>query len=129
MGNVNKVIVLGNVGKDPELKSTTGGSSVTNFSVATHESWKDKEGQDQRHTEWHKIVVFGKLAELCTKYVHKGNQVYVEGKLQTRKFKDKDGTERDVTEIRATDVVFLTKLIDKDAEASTDESFSLKDDE
>ena len=105
--SVNKVIVLGRLGQDPELKHTTGGSPVTNFSVATNESWTDKQGQKQERTEWHRIVVWGKLAELCSQYLSKGRQVYLEGRLQTRSWEDAQGQKRYTTEISANTVQFL----------------------
>ena len=105
--SVNKVIVLGRLGQDPELKHTAGGSPVTNFSVATNESWTDKQGQKQERTEWHRIVVWGKLAELCAQYLSKGREVYLEGRLQTRSWEDKQGQKRYTTEIQANTVQFL----------------------
>jgi single-strand DNA-binding protein len=94
MGSVNKVIVVGNLGKDPETRYTPGGQAVANFTVATNESFTDKGGQKQERTEWHRIVCFGKLAELCKEYLSKGRQVYLEGRLQTRQWDDKDGNKR-----------------------------------
>ena len=105
--SVNKVIVLGRLGQDPELKHTAGGSAVSNFSVATNESWMDKQGQKQERTEWHRIVVWGKLAERCNQYLSKGRQVYLEGRLQTRSWEDKQGQKRYTTEIQANSVEFL----------------------
>ena len=105
--SVNKVIVLGRLGQDPELKHTAGGSAVTNFSVATNESWTDKQGQKQERTEWHRVVVWGKLAELCSQYLSKGRQVYLEGKLQTRSWEDNQGQKRYTTEVQANTVQFL----------------------
>ena len=105
--SVNKVIVLGRLGQDPELKHTAGGSPVTNLSVATNESWVDKQGQKQERTEWHRVVVWGKLAELCNQYLAKGRQVYVEGRLQTRSWEDNQGQKRYTTEITANTVEFL----------------------
>lgn len=107
--SVNKVILLGRLGQDPELKYTPSGSSVCNFSLATSENWKDKNnGQKQEKTEWHRIVVWGKLAELCHQYLTKGRQVYVEGKLQTRSWDDKtSGAKRYTTEILATAIQFI----------------------
>jgi single-strand DNA-binding protein len=107
MGSVNKVILLGNLGRDPELKYTPNGSAVANFTLATNESWKDKEGQKQEHTEWHRIVVWGKLAEICGEYLHKGRQVYIEGSIRSRTYKDRDGNERSATEIRADNLVMI----------------------
>jgi single-strand DNA-binding protein len=106
-GSVNKAIVIGNLGKDPEVRFTPGGQAVANFSVATNESWKDKNGQAQERTEWHRIVVWGKLAELCGEYLKKGRSAYVEGRLQTREWTDKEGKKNYTTEIVANQVVFL----------------------
>jgi len=97
---VNKVIIVGNLGQDPEVRYTPGGAAITNISVATSESWKDKNsGQLQEKTEWHRVVFFGKLAEIAGEYLHKGSQVYVEGKLATRKWQDKQGQGKYTTEI------------------------------
>ena len=92
--SVNKVIILGRLGQDPELKYTAGGSAVCNFSLATSESWTDRNGQKQEKTEWHRVVVWGKLAELCNQYLSKGRQAYVEGKLATRSWEDQNGQKR-----------------------------------
>lgn len=108
MAGINKVIIVGNLGADPEVRYTPSGSAVANFSVATSESWKDKNtGEKKERTEWHRIVVWGKLGELCGEYLSKGRQVYVEGRLQTRSYDDKEGVKRYMTEIIATDVQFL----------------------
>jgi single-strand DNA-binding protein len=96
---INKVIIVGNLGKDPELRYTADGKAIANFSLATSESWKDKQGQEQTKTEWHNVSIFGKLAEVAGKYLKKGSQVYIEGKLQTRKWQDKQGQDRYTTEI------------------------------
>lgn len=105
--SVNKVILLGRLGSDPELKYTPAGAPVCNFSLATAESWKDKDGNKQEKTEWHRIVVWGKLAELCNQYLAKGRQAFIEGKLETRSWDDKDGIKRYTTEIRADVVQFI----------------------
>lgn len=105
--SVNKVILLGRLGQDPELKYTPGGSAVCNFSLATTESWTDKQGQKQEKTEWHRVVVWGKLAELCNQYLAKGRQAFLEGRLQTRSWDDKDGNKRYTTEILASTVQFI----------------------
>lgn len=105
--SVNKVILLGRLGQDPELKYTPGGAAVCNFSLATTEAWTDKAGQKQEKTEWHRIVVWGKLAELCNQYLSKGRQAFLEGRLQTRSWEDKDGNKRYTTEIMATTVQFI----------------------
>jgi len=105
--SVNKVILLGRLGKDPELKSTPGGTSVCNFTMATSEAWTDKSGQKQEKTEWHRIVVWGKLGELCNQYLSKGRQAFVEGRLQTRQWEDKEGKKQYTTEVLATSVQFI----------------------
>lgn len=107
MSGVNKVILVGNLGRDPEVRYSQSGTAVANFSIATSESWTDKQGQRQERTEWHRIVAWGKLAELCGEYLARGRQVYVEGKLQTRKYEDKNGIEKYSTEINANQVTFL----------------------
>jgi len=104
---VNKVILVGNLGVDPEVRYTPQGTAVANFRLATNESWTDKSGQKQDRTEWHRIVVWGKLAELCGEYLQKGRQVYLEGKLQTREWTDKENRKNYTTEIVANQVVFL----------------------
>ena len=105
--SVNKVLLIGRLGNNPEIRHTNTGSAVANFNLATSENWTDKNGQRQERTEWHKIVVWGKLAELCEKYLSKGRQCFVEGKLQTRSWDDKDGNKRYTTEIVATSIQFL----------------------
>jgi single-strand DNA-binding protein len=107
MSGINKVILIGRLGADPELKTVTGGNNVARLSVATSENWTDREGQKQERTEWHRIVVWGKLAELCGKYLSKGRQVYVEGRLQTRSWEDQQGQKKYSTEIVANTVQFL----------------------
>jgi len=107
MASVNKVIVLGNLGKDPDLRHLPNGDAVCNFSLATTESWKDKEGNKQDKTEWHNIVLFRKLAEIAGEYLKKGRPVYIEGRLQTRKWQDKEGKDRYTTEIVADQMQML----------------------
>src|SRR3954466_3474678 len=104
---VNKVILIGNLGKDPEVRFTPSGQAVANFTIATNDSWTDKQGQKQERTEWHRIVVWGKLAELCGEYLSKGRQCFVEGRLQTREWTDKEGKKNYTTEVVATQVTFL----------------------
>lgn len=105
---INKVIVVGNLGADPDSRTMPSGNAVTNISVATSESWNDKEtGEKQEKTEWHRVVFFGRLAEIASDYLKKGSQVYVEGKLQTRKWEDKEGNERWTTEIVANQMQML----------------------
>ncbi|MBL9038711.1 MAG: single-stranded DNA-binding protein [Archangium sp.] len=106
-GGINKVILIGNLGADPEVRFTPSGSAVANFRIATNESWVDKNQQKQERTEWHRIVVWGKLAELCGEYLKKGRQCYVEGRLQTREWNDKEGKKNYTTEIVANTVQFL----------------------
>ncbi len=107
MLGVNKVILIGNLGKDPELRYTPGGQPVATFSLATTERWNDKNGQRQDRTEWHNIVVWGKLAELVNQYLKKGRSAYVEGKITTRSWDDRDGVKKYRTEIVANQVQFL----------------------
>jgi single-strand DNA-binding protein len=101
MASVNKVILIGNLGRDPETRYTTGGDAVTNLRIATTEAWKDKSGEKQEKTEWHTVVLFGRLAEIAGEYLKKGRPVYIEGRLQTRKYTDKEGVEKYSTEIVA----------------------------
>ena len=105
---VNKVIVVGNLGQDPETRYMPSGSAVTNLRVATNESWKDKKtGEQKDRTEWHSVAMFGRLAEIAAEYLRKGSQVYIEGKLRTRKWQDKDGNDRYTTEIIADEMQML----------------------
>jgi len=99
MASVNKVILIGNLGRDPETRYTTGGDAVTTLNIATSEQWKDKSGEKQERTEWHRVVLFARLAEIAGEYLKKGRSVYIEGRLQTRKYTDKDGVEKYSTEI------------------------------
>lgn len=101
MASVNKVILVGNLGRDPEVRYTPDNAAITNISIATTDSWKDKNGDKQERTEWHRVAFFGKLAEIAGEYLKKGSQVYVEGRLQTRKWQDKEGQDRYTTEIIA----------------------------
>ena len=105
--SVNKVILVGNLGKDPELRYTPSGAAVATFSLATSERYKDKSGQMQEKTEWHNIVVWRNLAEICGKYLHKGKQIYIEGRIQTRSYDDRDGNKRYMTEIVADQMQML----------------------
>ena len=105
---VNKVILVGTLGKDPETRYMPSGSAVTNLRIATNEQWKDKQtGEQQERTEWHSIAMFGRLAEIAAEYLRKGSQVYVEGKLRTRKWQDKEGKDRYTTEIVADEMQML----------------------
>ena len=101
MASVNKVILVGNLGRDPEVRYMPDGAAIANISVATTDAWKDKNGEKQERTEWHRVAFFGKLAEIVGEYLKKGSQVYVEGRLQTRKWQDKEGQDRYTTEIVA----------------------------
>lgn len=118
--SVNKVILLGRLGQDPEYKVTPSGAAVCNFSLATSETWNDKNsGQKQEKTEWHRVVVWGKLAEICNQYLSKGSQAFVEGRLQTRSWEDKDGNKKYTTEINATTVQFVGGQSDGASKHST----------
>lgn len=98
--SINKVILVGRLGQDPEVKTTTTGQTIANFSVATSENWKDKNtGEKREKTEWHRVVVFGKMADICGQYLEKGREVYIDGKLQTRKWKGQDGQDKFTTEV------------------------------
>lgn len=104
---VNKVFLIGNLGRDPEVRFTPSGRAVANFTVATSEKWSDADGNRKEHTEWHNIVVWGKQAETCGQYLSKGRQVFIEGTIRRREYEDKEGNKRHVTEIIARDVRFL----------------------
>ena len=107
MASVNKVIIVGNLGRDPETRYMPEGGAITNISVATTDKWKDKNGEMQEKTEWHRVAFFGKLAEIAGEYLKKGSQVYVEGRLQTRKWQDKEGNDKYTTEIVAQQMQML----------------------
>src|SRR5262245_39339093 len=107
MASINKVILIGNLGRDPEVRYMPEGGAVTNISIATTDTWKDKSGEKQERTEWHRVAFFGRLAEIAGEYLKKGSQVYVEGRLQTRKWQDKEGQERYTTEIVASEMRML----------------------
>lgn len=107
MASVNKVILIGNLGKDPETRYMSSGDAVTNISLATTDSWKDKSGGKQEKTEWHRVTFYRKLAEIACEYLKKGSSVYVEGRLETRKWTDKNGIDRYTTEIIATEMKML----------------------
>ncbi|MEO8630361.1 MAG: single-stranded DNA-binding protein [Betaproteobacteria bacterium] len=100
MASINKVILIGNLGRDPEIRYMPSGDAVATLNLATTEKWKDKSGDPQEQTEWHRVAFFGRQAEICGEYLKKGSQIYVEGRLQTRKWTDKDGNERFTTEVR-----------------------------
>lgn len=107
MRGVNKVILIGNLGRDPEIRYTRDGTAVANLNIATSDSWKDAQGERQERTEWHRVVAWDKLAEIAKEYLSKGRQVYIEGRLQTRSWDDKDGNKRYTTEVRADQMVML----------------------
>ena len=107
MASVNKVIILGNLGADPELRYTNSGTAVANFRIATNDRWTDKGGESQERTEWHSIVAWSKLGEICGKYLKKGRPVYIEGRLQTRSWEDQSGNKRYTTEIIAQNMQML----------------------
>lgn len=105
---INKVILIGNLGADPEVRYTQDGTAVASFNVATTEQWKGKDGQQQEQTEWHRVVAWRRLGEICGEYLSKGSKVYIEGKLQTRKWQDRDGNDRYTTEIQAREMKMLS---------------------
>jgi single-strand DNA-binding protein len=105
--SVNKVILVGRLGNDPECRTTPGGTPLAQFSVATDEVWKDERGEKQQRTEWHNVIAWGKLADICGDYLKKGRLVYVEGRLRTRTWQDKEGQQHSTTEIRADQMVML----------------------
>ncbi len=105
---INKAILIGNLGADPEVRYTQNGAAVANFRIATTEKWKKQDGTMEEQTEWHKIVAFGKLGEICGEYLSKGSRVYIEGRIQTREWEDRDGVKRYTTEIVAREMKMLT---------------------
>jgi len=118
---INKAILVGRLGADPEVRYTPDGMMVTNFRIATDEQWKDKNGEKVQKTEWHRIVTFGKLAEICGRYLVKGKLVYLEGRLQTRNWEDKEGNKRSTTEIIASNMQMLDSKGQRGAEAPAEE--------
>ena len=120
MAGINKVILVGNLGAKPEVKYASNGNAISNLSVATSESWTDKStGQKQERTEWHRVSLFGKLAEIAGQYLNKGSKVYVEGKLQTRKYTDKDGIERWTTDIVVSGFNGTLQMLDRRDDSSS----------
>lgn len=107
MAGINKVILIGRLGADPEIRYTSNGTAVANFSLATSTNWTNKSGEREERTDWHRIVAFGRLGEICGEYLNKGKQVYVEGRLQTRSWEDKDGNKRKTTEVVALQLQML----------------------
>ncbi|MED5262487.1 MAG: single-stranded DNA-binding protein [Myxococcota bacterium] len=119
MAGINKAILIGNLGRDPELRYTQNGQAMANFTLATTESWTDKtSGQKQERTEWHRIVAWGRTAEICAQYLSKGRTVYIEGRIQTREWEDKEGQKRWTTEVNAQTVQFLGGPRGADAEGT-----------
>ncbi len=112
MASVNKAIILGNLGRDPEMRYTQNNTAVTNFTVATTDTWSDKDNQKQEKTEWHRVVAWGRLGEICNQYLHKGKQVYIEGRIQTREWEDQQGNKRYSTEIVAQTMQMLGRAGD-----------------
>jgi len=119
MASINKVILVGNLGRDPEVRYTQNGTAVANFTLATNEVWTDKAGARQERTEWHRIVVWGKQAEVVREHLSKGKQVFVEGSLQTRQWDDREGHKRSTTEIKALRVLMLGRPEPGEARASS----------
>ncbi len=124
MRGVNKVILIGNLGKDPEIRYTTGGQAVANFTIATSDSYTNKDGEKQENTEWHRIVAWGRLAEICGEYLTKGRMVYIEGQLRTRSWEDKEGNTRWTTEVVARSMEMLSSAGSRSESPSKDSSSS-----
>lgn len=121
--SINKVILIGRLGKDPEVKYTPGGQAVAKFSIATDETYKDRNGEQQRRTEWHNIVAWRRLAEICGEYLVKGKLVYIEGRIQTRQWEDREGNKRNTTEIVAREMKMLSAKGEGDrSESSSQQS-------
>ena len=123
MAGINKVILIGKLGRDPELRYTASGKAVAKFSIATSEQWTDKEGGKEERTEWHRIIAWGRLGEICGEYLRKGRQVYIEGRLQTRQWDDKEGNKRYTTEIVAQTMQMLGTAGKAGAASTPDEKF------
>ena len=104
---LNKAILIGNLGRDPEVRYTPNGVAVANFSIATSETWTNKDGEKETRTEWHRVVAFGRLGEICGEYLAKGKQIYIEGRIQTKDWEDRDGNKRTTTEIVASQMIML----------------------
>ena len=127
---LNKVMIIGHLGRDPEMRYTPSGRPVTTFSVATSRSWKTSDGEQHSETEWFNVVAWGSLAEICKQYLSKGRQVYIEGRLQTRRWEDDDGNKRTTTEVVAKEMVMLgDRQRDKDKESDEDMPDSFSDEE
>ncbi len=122
VAGVNKVILIGNLGADPEIRYTPGGVAVANLRLATTENWTNRDGQRETRTEWHRVVAFGRLAEICGEHLSKGKQIYIEGRLQTRQWEDKDGIKRYTTEIVATTMQMLGRPEDRNTQTVENKS-------
>jgi len=127
MAGVNKVILVGRLGRDPEVRYTPSGTAVANFSIATSEQWTNKDGEKQERTEWHKIVAWRRLGEICGEYLHKGSQIYIEGRLQTRDWEDRDGNKRYTTEVIAQNMQMLGSASKEGRAETTDERFPVEE--
>jgi single-strand DNA-binding protein len=127
MTGINKVILIGNLGSDPEVRYTPSGKAVANFRIATTEQWTNKEGGKEERTEWHRIVAWGRLGEICGEYLHKGKQVYIEGKLQTRSWEDRDGNKRFTTEVLAQTMQMLGPAGKEGRVGSPDERYPVEE--
>jgi single-strand DNA-binding protein len=122
MSGVNKVILVGNLGREPEVKYSSAGAAIANLAIATSESWTDKTtGQKQEKTEWHRVVIFGKLAEICQQYLHKGSKVYVEGQLKTRKWQNKEGQDQYTTEVVLSGFGGVLQMLDSKSDSTKQE--------
>ena len=128
-GSVNKVILVGNLGQDPEGRFTPQGTAVTNLSVATNESWKNQSGELQDRTEWHRVVMYGKMAETANEYMHKGQMVYIEGRLQTNEWEDQNQNKRKTTEIKCDNFTMLGRRGDKNTQSGNRSEKPEKDDD
>ena len=128
MAGINKVILVGRLGRDPEIRYTPSGAAVANFTMATSEEWKDREtGEKQERTEWHKIVAWRRLGEICGEYLHKGSLVYIEGRLQTRPWEDRDGNKRSTTEIVAQTMQMLDSAAREARSDVRDDAFAVEE--
>jgi len=124
---LNKVMIIGHLGRDPEMRFTPSHRAVTNFNVATSRTWKTADGERHTETEWFNVVAWGRLAEICHEYLAKGQQVYIEGRLQTRKWEDEEGNRRNTVEIHANEMIMLGKSKKKEASGADDEDFEDED--
>lgn len=122
MASINKVILIGNLGRDPEVRYTPSGTAVANFSLATTDNWTNKDGEKESHTEWHRIVAWGRLGEVCGEYLAKGKQVYIEGRIRTNEWEDQEGNKRETKEIVVSNMQMLGPRIP--AQSPSNESFS-----